>query len=251
MYQFFAYYIIKYNRAIVEWMESLISSGLFNDGSRIKEIDGSYSNIDIKIIFSLEPSEFLPQNFNMLHKDGHFNHTLSDFFKDSGDLMETIARGAGVFNDLPMMLTTFKRGIYEEFKTKDADGNKISKRISVPVGTTKEVAEIVRMMLAIEAITNNLIKVETIREKFMSDYQGRLAKMNFTQDQIKEKMITLRNSIKDGKINTLDDFKKLQSMNKGRVMSDKEKKDLGEISAKMASAYKYKLESILNNRRSN
>jgi hypothetical protein len=59
----------------------------------------------------------------------------------------------------------------------------------------------------------------------------------------------MREGIKNGQINTVEDFNKLQSQFKKYATSDKEKEDIGNRVARMATAYKYKIESVLNNKR--
>lgn len=247
IYRFFAYYIIKYNRDIVNWMESLINTGLFNDKTRIGDINGSYSNIDLSLIFEMENSEFMPQYFFILHRDSSFNKGQADFFKDSGSLIDNLAKGAGVFNNLPVMLSVFKRGIYEEYKEKETG---TVKRIAIPVGDTEEVKTVIDAMTEIEAIVSKMITVEAIREKFIAKYKDGLVKLNMAQDQIKITLNALRDSIRNGEINTLEDFNKLQQQHKNRSMSDKQKNDLGKTSVRMSKSYGYKLEAILNTLRS-
>jgi len=249
MYRFFAYYIIKYDKNIVEWMESLVRVGLFNDKSKIKTIDHSYSNIDLKLIFQLEPYELVPQSFYILHRDSVFNKPLEDFFQDSGDLVERLARGPGLFNDLSAMMTAFRSGIPAEYFVKTEDGKKVKKRVMVPVGNTTEAKQIMESMLAIEAAVNSVISVNAIREKYINDYKNNLTRMNMTQEQIANKMKIMRDSIAGGKINTVEDFNKLQSEYKKLASTDKEKDELGKRTARMATAYKYKIEAVLNNRR--
>jgi hypothetical protein len=249
MYRFFAYYVIKYDRQVVDWMEGLIRVGLFNDKSQIKTIDKSYSNIDLSLIFKLEPYELVPQSFYILHKDTIFNKTLDDFFKDSGDLVERLARGPGLFNDLSSMMVAFRSGITAEYYVKDEQGNKVKKRIAVPVGNTTETQQIIEAMLAIEAAVNSVINVDVIREKYVNDYKLSLQKLNLTQEQIAGQLKILRDEIKGGKINTVEDFNKIQNQYKKIASSDKEKEELGNRTSRMATAYKYKVESVLNNQR--
>jgi hypothetical protein len=249
MYRFFAYYIIKYDRQVVDWMEGLIRVGLFNDKSQIKSIDKSYSNVDLSLIFKLEPYELVPQTFYILYNDTIFNKTLDDFFKDSGDLVERLARGPGLFNDLSSMMVAFRSGITAEYYVKDEQGHKVKKRISIPVGNTTETQQIIEAMLAIEAAVNSVINVDVIREKYVNDYKLSLQKLNLTQEQIAGQLKILRDEIKGGKINTVEDFNKIQNQYKKIASSDKEKEELGNRTSRMATAYKYKVESVLNNQR--
>jgi hypothetical protein len=55
--------------------------------------------------------------------------------------------------------------------------------------------------------------------------------------------------IKKGQINTVGDFNKIQNDFKKYASSEKEKDQLGDRTARMASAYKYKIEAALNNKR--
>jgi 2-polyprenyl-3-methyl-5-hydroxy-6-metoxy-1,4-benzoquinol methylase len=103
-------------------MESLIKKGLFNDKSGVNAINGAYNNIDIKNVFQLEIAELTPEYFDILDNDGEFNKSQSDFFKDSGALVDSLGRSSGVFNSLPQMMTTFRQGILEEIKVVDAEG---------------------------------------------------------------------------------------------------------------------------------
>jgi hypothetical protein len=249
IYRFFAYYIIKYDKNIVEWMESLMKKGLFNDKSGVLAINGAYNNIDIDNVFQLEPSELVPENFYILDKHGEFNKTQDDFFKDSGNLVDSIGRSSGVFNSLPQLLTTFRRGIIEEMKVVNGEGKKTTKTIAVPVGNTVEIKQVVEIMTAIDAIINKTINVESIRNKFINDYSQNLTKLNLNQEQIKERLNSLREGIKNGQINTVSDFNKIQNDFKKYASSEKEKEQLGDRTARMASAYKYKIEATLNNKR--
>lgn len=251
IYRFFAYYIIKYDKQIVEWMDNLIKNGLFNDKSGIADINRSYNNIDIGFVFKLEPYELVPQNFYILNKDGAFNKTLSDFFSDSGDLVEHLARGPGLFNELSSMMVAFRTGISVDYNETAPDGKAIKHKLSIPVGNTEEIKEVIALMTRIDAIINQIISVDAIRNKFISDYKANLEKLNINQNQISEKLKKMTDAIKDGKINSVDDFKKLQSDYKRFSSTEKEKQELGERSARMATAYKYKIESILNNNRGN
>lgn len=249
IYRFFAYYIIKYDKKIVEWMESLIKKGLFNDKSGVNAINGAYNNIDIKNVFQLEIAELTPEYFDILDNDGEFNKSQSDFFKDSGALVDSLGRSSGVFNSLPQMMTTFRQGILEEIKVVDAEGKKVSKRIFVPIGNTVEMEQIMELMTMIDALINNAIKVESIRNHFVDNYAENLKKLNLNQEQIKAQIDALRTGIKNGQINTVEDFAKLQSNFKKYASTEKEKEELGNRTARMASAYKYKIEAALNNKR--
>lgn len=249
IYRFFAYYIIKYDKNIVEWMESLMKKGLFNDKSGVLSINGAYNNIDIDNVFQLEPSELVPENFYILDKHGEFNKTQDDFFKDSGNLVDSIGRSSGVFNSLPQLLTTFRRGIIEEMKVVNGEGKKTTKTIAVPVGNTVEIKQVVEIMTAIDAIINKTINVESIRSKFINDYSQNLTRLNLNQEQIKERLNSLREGIKNGQINTVSDFNKIQNDFKKYASSEKEKEQFGDRTARMASAYKYKIEATLNNKR--
>lgn len=249
MYRFFAYYIIKYDKRIVEWMENLIKKGLFNDNSGINALNGAYNNIDIKNIFQLELPQLSPEYFDILDNDGQFNKTQGDFFKDSGALIENLGKSSGVFNSLPQMLTVFRLGIIEDHKVIDSEGKKVSQRISVPVGNTNEMAQVFELMTAIDALINNVINVDAIRNRFIANYSDNLKKLNLNQEQIKAQIDELRNAIKDGKINNVEDFNKIQAKYKNYASTEKEKEELGDRTARMASAYKYKIEAALNNKR--
>lgn len=249
IYRFFSYYIIKYDKNIVEWMESLMKKGLFNDKSGVMAINGAYNNIDIDLVFQLDASELIPENFYILDRDGKFNMNQPEFFKDSGNLIDSIGRSSGVFNSLPQLLTTFRRGIFEEVRIPGEDGKKETKTISVPVGNTVEIKQVIEIMTAIDALVNKMVSVEAIRNKFIQDYTQNLQKLNLDQEQIKTRLNAMREGIKNGQINTVEDFNKLQSQFKKYATSDKEKEDIGNRVARMATAYKYKIESVLNNKR--
>lgn len=249
IYRFFAYYIIKYDKNIVEWMESLIKKGLFNDQSGINGINGAYNNIDIKNVFQLEVAELTPEYFDILDNNGAFNKNQNDFFKDSGALVDSLGRSSGVFNSLPQMMTTFRHGIMEEYYEINAEGKKIPKRISVPIGNTVEMEQIMELMTMVDALINSAINVEAIRNHFIENYSNNLKKLNLNQEQIKEQIDALRTGIKNGQINTVEDFNKIQSNYKKYASTEKEKEELGNRTARMASAYKYKIEAALNNKR--
>jgi hypothetical protein len=249
IYRFFAYYIIKYDKNIVEWMESLIKKGLFNDQSGINGLNGAYNNIDIKNVFQLEVAELTPEYFDILDNNGAFNKNQNDFFKDSGALVDSLGRSSGVFNTLPQMMTTFRLGIIEEYHEVNAEGKKIPKRIFVPIGNTVEMEQIMELMTMVDALINSAINVEAIRNHFIENYSNNLKKLNLNQEQIKEQIDALRTGIKNGQINTVEDFNKIQSNYKKYASTEKEKEELGNRTARMASAYKYKIEAALNNKR--
>lgn len=247
MYRFFAYYIIKYDKSIVEWMESLVRAGLFNDKSQIKRIDGAYNNIDISNMFQLTQDQYNSENFNILDNNGAFNNTLTDFFNDSGTLVDDIGGKSGVFtHGLSQLITFFKNGISEDIRKPGEDK---SSRIEVPVGYSEAISGVIESMTAIDAMINKIIKVDSIRTKFINDYQMNLQKMNLTQEQIKQQVNTMKEGIKNGEINTVEDFNKLQLKHKQYSTSDKQKEELGNKAARMAKAYKYKIEAVLNNQR--
>lgn len=249
MFRFFAYYIMKYDRDVVTWMEGLISKGLFNDKSAINSLNGAYSNVDIKLTFQLEPYELTPEGFYILHRDSVFNKNLPDFFKDSGDVVETVAVGRGLFPDLATMMTAFRVGLPSEYTVQGENGKPVKKRVMIPVGNTPEMNQVIGSMLEIESIVNRLVKVNSIREKYIADYKNSLTKFNLTQEQISEKLKQARDSIAGGNINNVEDLNKLQSEYKKIASTDKEKDELGKRTARMATAYKYKIESVLNNLR--
>lgn len=249
MYRFFAYYIIKYDKRIVEWMEELIKKGLFNNNSGINALNGAYNNIDIKNIFQLELAQLSPDYFDILDNNGQFNKTQEDFFKDSAALIDNLGKSSGVFNSLPQMLTVFRHGIIEDHKVINEEGKKVSERIAVPVGNTNEMAQVFELMTAIDALINSVINVDAIRNRFITNYSEDLKKLNLNQEQIKAQIDELRNAIKDGKINTVEDFNKIQGKYKSYASTEKEKEELGNRTARMASAYKYKIEAALNNKR--
>lgn len=249
IYRFFAYYIIKYDKNIVEWMESLIKKGLFNDKSGVNALNGAYNNIDIKNVFQLEISELSPEYFDILDNNGAFNKNQGDFFKDSGSLVESLGRSSGLFNSLQQMMTTFRLGILEEHKVIDAEGKKVPKRISVPIGNTVEMEQIMELMTMVDALINKAINVDAIRNNFINNYSENLKKLNLNQEQIKAQIEALRTGIKNGQINTVEDFAKIQNNYKRYASTEKEKEELGNRTARMASAYKYKIEAALNNKR--
>jgi len=249
MYRFFAYYIMKYDRHIVEWMESQIKAKLFNDKSDIKSINNTYSNIDISIVEDIPVSELNSASFDILERDTLFNRSLQNFFADSDSLFDSLAGGPGLFNDLTSMMVAFKYGIVAEYKTANEAGKEIKQQKMIPVSKTEEMTQLIETMMWIEASINSIITVESIREKYIKDYKMKLEKMDLTQEQITQNLNELSNAIKNGQINTVEDMNKLKSKFRDVSTSDKEKENLGKVSADMAKAYKYKIEAVLNRTR--
>lgn len=249
MYRFFAYYLIKYDRYIVEWMEGMIKAKLFNDKSDIKSLNGAYSNIDLDLIDDIPTSELNAESFDILHRDSVFNRTLTNFFKDAGTLFDSLAGGAGLFNDMTAMMTAFKYGIMTEYKVPNEDGKEVKQTKMIPIEKTSEINEVMQLMLSIAATINSIVTVEAIRTKYIADYKLKLEKMNLTQAQISQNLNELASAIRGGTINSVEDFGKLLAKFKAVTTSDKEKENLGKITADMAKAYKYKIESLINRTR--
>ena len=248
MYRFFSYYIVKYDLLITEWMDSMIRAKLFNESSDINKINNTYSNIDLSILLALDDNRLNPTAFDILHKDTVFNKTLDTFFNDAGSVVEDLAKGPGLFTTLRVMMSAFKNGLIVEYYT-TVDGNRVKMSTTIDVGDTRIVSEIINSMNMIESTVNSIISVEAIRTKYIEQYKMNLTKMKLTQEEMSKQMQMLNDSIKNGTINTVDDFNKIQSNYKKNATTDKEKEELGNRTARMAKAYKYKVESVLNTRR--
>jgi hypothetical protein len=248
MYRFFSYYIVKYDLLITEWMDGMIRAKLFNESSDINKINNTYSNIDLSILLALDDNRLNPTAFDILHKDTVFNKTLDTFFNDAGSVVEDLAKGPGLFTTLRVMMSAFKNGLIVEYYT-TVDGNRVKMSTTIDVGDTRIVSEIINSMNMIESTVNSIISVEAIRAKYIEQYKMNLTKMKLTQEEMAKQMQMLNDSIKNGTINTVDDFNKIQSNYKKNATTDKEKEELGNRTARMAKAYKYKVESVLNTRR--
>lgn len=250
MYKFYASYIVKYDRKIVQWMEDLIKKNLFNDKSNITDINGAYDNIDISNILSLQTHQLTPEYFTLLDNSTKFNKTMGDMFMDSGYVFENLAKASGVFTSMNQMLLMYRRGIIEEIRYQNKDGDKVPKRILIPVGDSEEALKIYELMNLINSTISKIITVDAIRNKFILDYKRKLDSINVTQQEVNRNLEELTKSIKNGDVKSLEDFDKITSKFKRISTSSKDKEKLAEKTAKMASAYKYKIEAILNKDRS-